>query len=480
MGQHSKLFRKRSLEQLQHLSSPEGLDQLVQVISPKSWLALTCLSSLGILFLFWAIFGQVPVTITGRGVLIHPGKVVEFQSPSLGKLVILNVRSGDIVKKGDLLGVIDDAELHEEIRQQQAKLAETTQQNQQITTLQARRTVEDLHTVDRQRNAVQESLNKLQRLAPALNRQELSTIAQQRSVITQKLHDTEILIPELHSRFVQRQALQRNGALSKDVELDAQQEYLKSLHNVSELKAALAELDTRTLKAQQSYQENSQRILELRAELKELEGKAIALTQQNKEIMFTRANEVQEIRRKIDQLNLRLEKHGQILSQYSGRVLEVTTAVGQVLQPGRRLGYINVENSLDTLQVLIYFPIKDGKRVIEGMQAEVTPDTVRRERFGGIISTVKSVSAFPATKQGAENLIGNSEIVESLLASEPMIEVVVELQRDPSTASGYRWSSSAGPRLTLSDATTVSAHITLEKRSPIKFLLPHLRYLSGL
>lgn len=37
------IFRKESLERL---SSPERLDQLMQVIAPMDWLALTVLSSL--------------------------------------------------------------------------------------------------------------------------------------------------------------------------------------------------------------------------------------------------------------------------------------------------------------------------------------------------------------------------------------------------------------------------------------------------
>lgn len=34
----NKLFRQKSLDRLEKLSSPEGIDNLVRVVSPQSWL----------------------------------------------------------------------------------------------------------------------------------------------------------------------------------------------------------------------------------------------------------------------------------------------------------------------------------------------------------------------------------------------------------------------------------------------------------
>jgi HlyD family secretion protein len=40
---------------------------------------------------------------------------------------------------------------------------------------------------------------------------------------------------------------------------------------------------------------------------------------------------------------------------------------------------------------LAYFPIKDGKQIKPEMVISITPDTVQRERFGGIIGKVNAV-----------------------------------------------------------------------------------------
>ena len=81
------------------------------------------------------------------------------------------------------------------------------------------------------------------------------------------------------------------------------------------------------------------------------------------------------------------------------------------------------------------------------MKIYITPDTVRRERFGGIVGTVTQVSPFPITKEGASSLVGNAEVVEEIVSQVgSVIAVQAQLELDPSTPSGYKWSSSTGPK----------------------------------
>jgi hypothetical protein len=70
----TSIFRQESLERL---SSPEQLDQLMQIVSPKSWLPLITLGSLIFMALLWSVLGRIPVTATGRGLLVQPSQQSE-------------------------------------------------------------------------------------------------------------------------------------------------------------------------------------------------------------------------------------------------------------------------------------------------------------------------------------------------------------------------------------------------------------------
>ena len=114
------------------------------------------------------------------------------------------------------------------------------------------------------------------------------------------------------------------------------------------------------------------------------------------------------------------------------------------------------------------------------MTIHVAPDTVARQRFGSLLGTVTAVSAFPVTRDGIASLVGNAEVVTALTGQGPVIEVTAELVRDPTTVSGYKWSSSGGPALPMTAGTTTTGRVVLEHRAPITYLLPILREASGL
>jgi HlyD family secretion protein len=114
------------------------------------------------------------------------------------------------------------------------------------------------------------------------------------------------------------------------------------------------------------------------------------------------------------------------------------------------------------------------------MKVQVTPDTVKRERFGGIVGKVRAVSPLPITKDGVSAVIGNQEATERLLSESPCIEVTVALEPDQFTFSGLRWTSSRGPQVKISPGTTAMNRVTVEERAPVTYLLPFLRYLSGI
>ncbi|MBH8563493.1 NHLP bacteriocin system secretion protein [Nostoc sp. CENA67] len=480
LHQKRTIFRKQSLERL---SSPERIDQLMQVVSPKSWLPLVALGSLVGVAVIWSIYGRIPITVEGQGVLIYPSKVLPLQSKSAGQILALNVKVGDVVKKGQVLAAIDQAELRKQLQQQRAKLIELQSLDEATSSLQGQRLEQERGSMQQQRLYLQQRIRELQALSPLLKTTSNVSIGQQRQGLEQRLKESQALTPVLKQRMeIRKQMHQQQGAISADEALTAEQEYLQNLEKISDLKAQLKELDYKKTEQEKANRENLSTISDLQAQLKELDSKAASVAQQDLENANTRNKEIQEVKREIAKLELQLGDSSQIISQHSGRILELTVTSGQVVNAGTRLGTIEAEDSSHKLVGVTYFPVGDGKKIQPGMTIQITPQTVKRQRFGGIVGTVSKVSQFPITKEAAASEVGNADIVESLVSQrqEGLMQVFADLELDATTPSGYKWSSSTGPQTKISPGTTTIVRVKVEERAPITFVLPILREYSGI
>lgn len=87
------LFRKESLERL---SSPEQLDQLMQIVTPKSWVPLGTLGVLVLVGLVWSVVGRIPITVTGSGLLVSSSE----RSDELVGVTYFAKADGDRIQPG--------------------------------------------------------------------------------------------------------------------------------------------------------------------------------------------------------------------------------------------------------------------------------------------------------------------------------------------------------------------------------------------
>ena len=132
-----QLFRKESLERL---SSPEKLDQLMQVVDRQDWLPLSTLGALVVAAIVWSILGKIPVNVMSKGLLIIPRRVVNIQSPVEGQLKQLNVQAGDCIKKDEVIATIDPFDTRQKLQLEREKLAQLQGQEQEADTIQNQRT----------------------------------------------------------------------------------------------------------------------------------------------------------------------------------------------------------------------------------------------------------------------------------------------------------------------------------------------------
>jgi len=192
-----------------------------------------------------------------------------------------------------------------------------------------------------------------------------------------------------------------------------------------------------------------------------------------------RRRQILESETRVREIQAQYDRQSTVRVARGGRVLEVVVSPGNFVQPGKTV--IRLESVDGAYEADVYVPVGDGKKIKAGLEACVSPSTVRPEEYGYIPGQVAWVSSYPVTREYLLNeLGGNEQLVQRLLHDGSAIELVVTLRADPASPSGFRWSSTRGPEVKVGSGTVCQVSIILERVRPIDLLFPRLRQQLGL
>ena len=414
----SAIFRKVSLERL---SSPEQLDQMVQVTDPRGWIALAGLGALLLAAVGWGIWGSIPTEAQGDGILLRQGGISDLVSNAAGQVQEMLVGVGDVIEKGQPVARIQQDALLRQIAGDRAKLGALRSQ------------YEDAARISSQQKQLRSR-----------------DLAQQRADLQRSIQSLEKDISLLRERLDAQQGLLNDGLITKET----------------------------FLTTQQSLNAKRDQLAQARLDLNGLDLKRIEADQQLDQQLEARQTAIRDLELEVKELNAKLGENVNVLSPYSGRVLEVLANRGDVVNPGTAI--LSVEVLSENLQAVLFVPASAGKKVQPGMTVRVSPSTVKREEYGSMLGKVTWVAEFPSTSRGMIRLLGNEALVTKLMAQGPPIQVNVALERDPSTPTGYRWSSSRGPNLKISSGTLASGDVVVQEDRPFRLVIPKVREATGL
>ena len=474
-----QIFREKSLKKL---SSPERLDQLLRIVRPQSWILVFAMIAGLALLIAWSIVGTIPATASGTAILVHPKRVVPFQSPASGQIKSIEVSVGEQVEKGDLLALLHLPVLQKQLEEERAKLELFRRSSTELAGLDREVAVKERELLAERRALFEERIQKVSVDAERAKSKTDSYIAKQRENIA----TTQRFLEELReSRDEWHQSL---------VDISTGDEKLVSLDRVLDARSQVIEVQLQLAQnaveeeglilveneAQEDYDSQMDLVSELRIQANQLGLREMEIDRRLREGELTNETDEQEILSRIAQLETQLAEEGRVISEYTGEVWEITTTLGQQLAVGERIGKMEIDDPDAELMALAYFDIKSGKKVEVGMPIRISPSTVERERFGGIKGNVTRVSEFPVTVEAAANEIGDLEIARGLFGGQTRIGVEVHLNLDKSTVTGFEWTSGQGPEdIQITAGTTAEVRVTIEEIAPIKLLLPFLKSLSG-
>lgn len=409
----SSFFRKSALEKL---STPEKLDQLIKVTGPKSWIALlTIVIALGV-GITWSVLGRVKTKLDVVGVVLG-GDVHEVVSTAQGQLVELKVAIGDRVKKGDIIATIQQPELYQQIEDAKALLADRKFE------------MGKLLSYGNEGNHLQDEL-----------------INQNRVSIQGEIEAERKKMAFLNNQLESENTLLSKGLIIRSQVANTKQQIETSKNTIERLKGQMVE--TSSQKHNLGY---------------DLQQKVILQNQR-----------ISEAQRSLQFLSQKYDTQKNIRSPYDGEVVEVLTDRGVVVGQGSPLFKVKNEGNgkMAGLKGVLYIPSKDGKKIKKGMEALVAPSTVQPQEYGFIKSKVTYVSDFPITEKGMLTSVKNDQLTKGLLASGPLFEVHVEFEKDPSSYSGFKWTSAKGPDVAIKEGTSCMGKVTIKEEPPAAIVVP--------
>lgn len=415
----TSIFRKQAL---QELSSPEQLDQLIQVVTPRAWIVANTVYIFLAFFILWSFFGSIPTQAESSGILLaRGGDIYNAVAPAgSNRVERLLVKPGDVVNKGQPVVILLGPELNNQIQVAQTylgllqhKYARLSTEAAQKIAIHQKRTATQIAA---EKRAIDNAQEKLQNL------QELMAVRQQ--------------------------------AFAKGI--DTRQNVSQATEAYFNAKNAIESLNNQLLQLQITHDSF---IDQWREQLRALE---IKISDEN---------------RKLSDLTAQRDFSAHVLSPITGLVTHVNIAVGSTATSGASL--VSIANQGKDLDALVYLPAKLGKQVKVGMRAQVTPTTVEKSEFGSIYGNVVQVAPFPATPEAILATLQNQDLVKKFTQQEPPIEVRIQLDADPKTVSRLKWSSSLGPEQIITPGTLATALITVREQPPITLLIPTLKKLVG-
>jgi len=151
---------------------------------------------------------------------------------------------------------------------------------------------------------------------------------------------------------------------------------------------------------------------------------------------------------------------------------------GQLVREGQAV--ITCEGTGSALEVELFVPAYEGKKIAPGMRLQVTPSIVQREEYGFIMGKVADVTVFPISRDALLTSLKNEKLVDSLLTQGPVLSVDGSLDRDSSTKSGFKWSSGKGAEVVVTVGTLGTAEVVVREQPPAALVLPALKKWLGI
>ncbi len=396
------------------LTSAEDLEELMQIVTSKSWLTLSTSFAIIFIALVWSFFGTIPIKVKGSGISLTQEGPYVITTSIAGTVNRVYATAGQLVGEGTLIARLQNASLALDIqlKKEQIQVSENDLQayNVRIESEDAARK----SSIQKQIEATQLAMKSAQSKIPFLEKDLASKI---------RLEQIGILAP----RDVENA---RNALQQAHLDIES------NMAQVSSLQAQFSK----------SYAQD------------EINAKKAVIDAQKDELA-------------------RLELQDKFLNVYAGKtgkVLEIVVSAGDHVDSGMEIA--SLELPLQKGQLLQYvacYGAEFGESLDVNLKTEIEVSGVDPKEYGYLLGTTQFITPYPVTSQELMAQVKNKDIVDFLKDDNKLVYLaIIRLDQDPHTQSGYRWSTGQGPPWLLDSGTTGTVLTITDEKPPIMYILP--------
>ena len=342
-------------------SDDGGRGERIAVIPPAMRMAAASATIVVLAALVWAVFGSVPTRVEGSGVVLadREGNFA-IAAVSGGPVMHVLVRPGDQVKAGTPVAVVEQKLLSVRIDNASAELRQLQTNLEALKAAHAKQIEASDEGMRRQIKAIEEQVAKY-------------------SVLRERLE-------ELVGNY---RKLRDKGLISEN-QLIAKQEQFDQI--------ALSLAD---------------------AAAKRVLVQLVAETKRDDlfEMQRLRQVEVDLKRAEIDRLKAEMTVGTTITSPIVGVIREVRVGLGDVVTPGAVVATVGQDRD-GYFQLVALLKGDARKRVVAGMDAQVVPDTVKRQEYGSMRGRVSRVSSEDVSDEDLDRILHNRQLTKSLFGGQ--------------------------------------------------------------
>lgn len=378
----SSPYRSDSLDSL---VSSDDLDQASMLIKFRSLLFLSVFVLLISIAVACSILIYIPIKVSGPSVIWSDVGVLQVTAKDPGVVTLINVKIGDHVEAGQVIAVLDQSRVQDQLDSATFKLKALQQYISDI---------EESQTNDQKtREEFKKVVDDIHRSSEILNKTRLS---------------------RLNSRKEELRNLHKDGLIKFD-------QYYTFIDRIEDTESNII---------------NDQRMVV--SELKEENNKHISEYRE----LLQKKLEAEQLSSEVELLESQLADQGDLRSKITGRVVEITSSVGDFLSPGSPVILVRPDSMEDEMTFVVFISSEQVKPVSIGMPTELELSAFPPTKYGKLVGKVKSISPMPLSSSGLMKELKNDQLVGRITEAGSPFMVKVEILRDPETGD-FKWSSAS-------------------------------------